>query len=379
MMAAARGVRKPDGLLSCYAAFMVKYVPSPSRILNTIDPLLAMGVTVRCLAAYVGVKETSIEDVVDKARQRLEHNVIDKRRHVSAVEASAVADDDVRNAAADAVNTSSAQKSADTADAVSRSREGSFSSKSTVEAASSDDSWDVVSRTTQSSQTTISDNNKDSAASTPDSVFAPNSRPEVAQPRQARLAQLLQSDYTSFVRNSLSGARQSLVGITTQVYDVSTSMLRSGYAWLSDELGWTETADGVASAAVENNGVMSSPGPLRCANRRGSDDIDFKIIPALIWQNIDNTPDDPYMSPFLATDEQLMSLPDKIVIVGAQFDPVLDDSIEMAKRLRALGKNCKFQCAYNMPHGFLTFVMLDSEAYLANEFCKEHMRRLLES
>lgn len=46
--------RKPDGLVLIYTPFLFQYLPSPSRLLSFMDPLLHMGVVLRCVAAYTG-------------------------------------------------------------------------------------------------------------------------------------------------------------------------------------------------------------------------------------------------------------------------------------------------------------------------------------
>uniref|UniRef100_A0A915EKV5 Hormone-sensitive lipase n=1 Tax=Ditylenchus dipsaci TaxID=166011 RepID=A0A915EKV5_9BILA len=46
--------RLPDGIVPIYTPFLFQYLPSPSRILSFMDPLLHMGVVIRCAAAYTG-------------------------------------------------------------------------------------------------------------------------------------------------------------------------------------------------------------------------------------------------------------------------------------------------------------------------------------
>ena len=58
MKVAAEGVRKPDGILSIYGCLMIHYVPSASRILALMDPLLPIGILSLCLhgeAAYTTI------------------------------------------------------------------------------------------------------------------------------------------------------------------------------------------------------------------------------------------------------------------------------------------------------------------------------------
>lgn len=55
LKAVAYGIRLPDGILTSYAPFNVQFLPSPSRLLCMMDPLLPVGILTQCLAAYTGV------------------------------------------------------------------------------------------------------------------------------------------------------------------------------------------------------------------------------------------------------------------------------------------------------------------------------------
>ena len=50
LRAISNSVRKPDSILSTYGCMLVKYIPSPSRLLALMDPLLPLGILSRCLA-----------------------------------------------------------------------------------------------------------------------------------------------------------------------------------------------------------------------------------------------------------------------------------------------------------------------------------------
>lgn len=52
MRAASYGVRQPDGVLSVYGCMLVKYTPSPSRIMSLMDPLLPLGILPKCLGGW---------------------------------------------------------------------------------------------------------------------------------------------------------------------------------------------------------------------------------------------------------------------------------------------------------------------------------------
>ncbi|KAL3885275.1 hypothetical protein ACJMK2_025359 [Sinanodonta woodiana] len=85
----------------------------------------------------------------------------------------------------------------------------------------------------------------------------------------------------------------------------------------------------------------------------------------------------PYMSPILAPDELLQGLP-KTFIVGCHFDPLLDDSITFAKKLRNLGKMVDLQVV-DLPHGFLSFIQASKEAQLAADKCVAKIKAVFQN
>jgi len=48
----ANHIRVPDALVLSYAALLIQFYPSPSRLLCLLDPLLMLGILIRCLNAY---------------------------------------------------------------------------------------------------------------------------------------------------------------------------------------------------------------------------------------------------------------------------------------------------------------------------------------
>ena len=45
-------IRRPDAVVLSYAALLIQFYPSPSRLLSLIDPILMFGILLRCLNAY---------------------------------------------------------------------------------------------------------------------------------------------------------------------------------------------------------------------------------------------------------------------------------------------------------------------------------------
>ncbi|XP_039208135.1 hormone-sensitive lipase isoform X3 [Crotalus tigris] len=84
----------------------------------------------------------------------------------------------------------------------------------------------------------------------------------------------------------------------------------------------------------------------------------------------------PFMSPLLAPDEMLKGLP-PIHIVACALDPMLDDSVMFAQRLRALGQPVTLRVVQDLPHGFLSLSQLCRETRQASAVCTEIIRNIL--
>jgi len=57
MRAASFNIRRPDGILGVYTPVLVRYTPSPARLLCLMDPLLPAGILSRCLAGEINVND----------------------------------------------------------------------------------------------------------------------------------------------------------------------------------------------------------------------------------------------------------------------------------------------------------------------------------
>ena len=61
--AIAMGVRLPTGILSAYGTFLIRYTPSPARVMALMDPLLPLGMLASVLAGNINSR------VGDKSHQ----------------------------------------------------------------------------------------------------------------------------------------------------------------------------------------------------------------------------------------------------------------------------------------------------------------------
>ncbi|XP_044290922.1 hormone-sensitive lipase isoform X1 [Varanus komodoensis] len=86
----------------------------------------------------------------------------------------------------------------------------------------------------------------------------------------------------------------------------------------------------------------------------------------------------PFVSPLLAPDEMLKGLP-PIHIVACALDPMLDESVMFARRLRTLGQPVTLRVVQDLPHGFLSLSHLSRETREALAVCTESIRDVLTS
>lgn len=60
------------------------------------------------------------------------------------------------------------------------------------------------------------------------------------------------------------------------------------------------------------------------------------------------------------------------------FDPLLDDSVQLCKRMRQLGKTADLTVLEDLPHGFLNFALISKEARQGSNVCVSKLRKLLQ-
>lgn len=86
---------------------------------------------------------------------------------------------------------------------------------------------------------------------------------------------------------------------------------------------------------------------------------------------------DPFLSPYIASDDMLAHLP-PLKILALQLDPCLDDCVMFARRLRSLGNKVTLDILPDLPHGFLYFSRISKEAMEGVKLSARRIRELLE-
>lgn len=92
----------------------------------------------------------------------------------------------------------------------------------------------------------------------------------------------------------------------------------------------------------------------------------------------DEAHDNPFVSPVSASDEQLRKLP-RIAIACGALDPLLDDSVLFAHRLREVGRERDMLRIYeSLPHGFLNMSQVNDTARAGMKFLAKMISEYLE-
>ena len=66
-----------------------------------------------------------------------------------------------------------------------------------------------------------------------------------------------------------------------------------------------------------------------------------------------------------------------LMVQACHLDPMLDDSVAMAQRLRSLGREVHVTVHDDLPHGFLNFVLLSPEAKRGSDSIVQQIRQIL--
>ncbi|XP_034029902.1 LOW QUALITY PROTEIN: hormone-sensitive lipase [Thalassophryne amazonica] len=319
MRAAAYGVRMPDGIVAVYPATLLTAYASPSRLLTLMDPLLPLSVLSRCLSAYGG-NEPQAEKQVEKVST------------LSMVKRdTALLLHDVRMGASNWI-----QSLLDSSRASSSPRPAAESLPATPD--------------------TVRKNVSEAAFSSP----------HVASPNL--------SEFPSRSLSVKSRTCQELVSLISSNNALLPSELppEDVHFFLSQEAETSMSTDLPSVAippTVGEDGLELEPSrefPLGFEPLRAEQPSEMKVSSSPLLK-------DPYCSPLLAPDSLLKGLP-PVHIVACALDPILDDSVMFAKRLRSIDQPVTLCVVDDLPHGFLSLSHLSRETREAANMCVERIR-----
>ncbi|XP_005361212.1 hormone-sensitive lipase isoform X6 [Microtus ochrogaster] len=321
LRAAAYGVRVPDGIMAAYPVTTLQPSVSPSRLLSLMDPLLPLSVLSKCVSAYSG---TETEDHSDSDQKALGVMGLVQRD-------TSLFFRDLRLGASSWLNSflelsgrKPQKTSAPTAEAV-RPQESMRRSVSEAALAQPESLLNTDSLKTL----TITDLSFKGNSETSDT-------PEMSLSMET-LGPSTPSDVNFFLRPENSQEE----------------------AEAKDDLGTMDRGPRVRAAFPEGfRPRRSSQGILR-----------MPLYSSPIVKN-------PFMSPLLAPDSMLKTLP-PVHMVACALDPMLDDSVMFARRLRDLGQPVTLNVVEDLPHGFLSLAALCRETRQAAELCVQRIRLVL--
>lgn len=315
LRAAAYGVRVPEGIMAAYPATMLQSAASPSRLLSLMDPLLPLSVLSKCVSAYAGTETEEHSDSDEKALGMM--GLV--RRDTSLLLR------DLRLGASSWLNSFlefSGQKSEKTSTPIVESMRRSVSEAALAqpEGPVGTDSLKIL---------TLKDLNLKSSSETADT-------PEMSLSVET-LGPSTPSDVNFFLRPEDAGEEVK----TKEGLSAKDGRSRVGNAF-PEGFHPRRTSQGATQMPLYSSPIVKNP----------------------------------FMSPLLAPDNMLKTLP-PVHIVACALDPMLDDSVMFARRLRGLGQPVTLRVVEDLPHGFLSLASLCRETRQAAELCVERIRLIL--
>ncbi|XP_077975941.1 hormone-sensitive lipase-like isoform X1 [Styela clava] len=351
MRAAAYGIKIPDAMLVMYPSAVVRYSASPSRLLAVMDPLLPHCMLCSCLCAYTGFKTEKVAyNTTEHKLSPTDGNVDNDGDHTESCSSSSILSSRKQSVTDNSVITTFLQ---DVGDGL-----GRLGGPAEPEA---ETWWD-------------------------DEIFMHESeyKPEASSQQRPsitnffkdmgrRFSTLLTPETKTEKADTFWDDEFDMVSIDNPADD------------LDDSTEYTLGENSVTSASsTNNNGIFirkgstaSTSGDLVEAHFKIKLANNFSPLKSRYFgerTKVHHTAlvKNPYISPALAPDEMLRSLP-YLDIVGCELDPLFDDSVTLARRLHKIGHQHQFHVVRGLPHGFLSLQMC-RETKEASKMCLELLK-----
>uniref|UniRef100_A0AAQ6IPD5 Hormone-sensitive lipase n=1 Tax=Anabas testudineus TaxID=64144 RepID=A0AAQ6IPD5_ANATE len=321
MRAAAFGVRMPDGIVAAYPATLLTAYASPSRLLTLMDPLLPLSVLSRCLSAYAG-NEPQTEKQVEKV------STLSLVRRDTALLLR-----DFRQGASNWIQS-----------LLDPNRASASIRKSISEA-------------------TISSPHADPPVPSDTSEFPTRKLSVKSQTCQDLGSHNSSTSQSEPLLSERTVLQIILTCIFTQPEDVSFFLSKDADPAMTNDL----SSLAIPPPAREDGSEFGRRDfPLGFQPLRSEQLAEMRVESSPVFK-------DPYCSPLLAPDSMLKGLP-PVHIVACALDPMLDDSVMFAKRLRNVDQPVTLCIVDDLPHGFLSLSQLSKETREAANVCAERIR-----
>ncbi|KAF8354708.1 hosl-1 [Pristionchus pacificus] len=431
--------RKPDGIVPVYTPFLFQYLPSPSRLLSMMDPLLHMGIVLRCVAAYTGgyaacggqaspVQGETEGNKGHKSLQEYMEQVQKSKIDFSGGSQSIVSL--VNLTAQDAhgyCNIEKKKKEPVKVDLdLNQNGETSKSGESEDTESEEDDNMSVSSvqviadplhiqlstlfdsdlvdylknHPTTKSNIVVVDENGEEIIEGVEAEEKDDICPEMDVVDGTEEEEFHTSPSTpvnqakplagSVSNNSLTAALQPVMTLCAAFNRVRKRLAvpsRDGAHKRSLSQNLVDTAALAAGHALDNlSDWLDRPTEKQKLERAQStrsqmhaeeeETMERKrnVLEELAASDV---PRDPLISPMYATDEMLRQLPPTFLI-GCHLDPLLDDTIAFARKLRAAGGDVRsVDLIPSVPHGFLNFTLMSPECRDGAKLCLVRIKQAL--
>ncbi|XP_068998457.1 hormone-sensitive lipase isoform X1 [Embiotoca jacksoni] len=324
MRAGVFGVRMPDGIVAVYPATLLLAYASPSRLLTLMDPLLPLSVLSRCLSAYAGDDQQTKKEVEKVSTLSL------VRRDTTLLL------QDIRQGASNWIHS------------LLDSNRASASPSTAAQAPA--ETTDRVRKSI--SEASISSPHADPPVATESSEF-PSRKLSVKSHTYQDLG-----SHNNYIPHSAPLLSER------SPEDVSFFLSQDGDPSVSSNL----SSVAIPPPAGGEGSELEHPSefPLGFQPLRSEQLAEIKVQSSSVVK-------DPFCSPLLAPDSMLKVLP-PVHIVACALDPMLDDSVMFAKRLRSIGQPVTLCMVDDLPHGFLSLSHLSKETREAANICAERIR-----
>ncbi|KAE9556524.1 hypothetical protein FO519_000218 [Halicephalobus sp. NKZ332] len=417
--------RLPDGLVPIYTPFLFQYLPSPSRVLSFMDPLLHMGVVIRCAAAYTNVKvgdekpdtgdsvqntavtngHKSLFEYVDQVQKSQQFNVsemfdspivslVNLRNPLRTVEKVAVpnGEEGIQRVNSHVFENPSEETEdpEDDMDTTTQTVQIAGDPASIYLSANNYDSCLIdylqIHPLTKNSLHVNSDingvgklnvlNDGNTVLHTNnilnddpnDDVFVPAT--PVKNGSEDGFETLPVSASGTKPKPQLSRKKRSL---SQSLAD--TAALAAGHAY-DNISGWFETPGtpiGFNDKQKLSRSATLTPQMAAKIQQEESKNTDSSFASLLKL----NLPRDPLISPMYASKDVLVQLP-PVWFVACHLDPLLDDTVMFARKLRAAGGRVqRVDLLDSIPHGFLNFTLVSPDCLEGSKLCISRIREAL--
>ncbi|GMT07176.1 hypothetical protein PENTCL1PPCAC_29350, partial [Pristionchus entomophagus] len=407
--------RKPDGIVPVYTPFLFQYLPSPSRLLSMMDPLLHMGIVLRCVAAYTGgyaacggqggqaqaesenKGHKSLQEYMDQVQktQRIDFNggsqSIVSLVNLTGADAHGFKTDKKRKEPIN-VDLNQNGESSKSGEEETESEEDDNLSVSSVQVISDplhiqlstlfdSDLVDYLKNhpTTKSNIVVVDENGEEiveGVEADPDDICPEMEVVDGAEEEEQyhtpittpikEQKPLLSSGSTSSFSSKIQEPVTHKRSLSQNLVD--TAALAAGHALdnLSDWLDRPSEKQKLERAQSTRSQMHAEEEEAAERKKNVLDELSSEDVPR-----------DPLISPMYATDEMLRQLP-PAYLVACHLDPLLDDSIAFARRLRAAGGDVRsLDLIPSVPHGFLNFTLMSPECRDGAKLCLVRIKQAL--